>query len=152
MTDGDSAALRWRRRTLIGLIGAAVAVSVVHYADNTIRWDDFIAEDPGDRTLGWITRWMIPLSWLAFTACAARGCQRFGQRRWPEAAAWLGAYSMSGLVGLAHYVDVPMAQLSAFQNAHVLTDVILGAGVLAFAVHLAFRPPPHAHVDARPTT
>lgn len=130
-----------RLSTLQALLGAAVVVSVVHYLDNTVRWDDFLAEDPGDRSLTFITRWMIPTAWLLLTACAVMGYRRFRERRWPQAAAWLGAYSASGLFGLGHYLDLAPSDLSGFQNAHVITDIVLGTAVLAFAVHLALRPP-----------
>lgn len=130
-----------RLRMLEALLVAAVAVSIVHYADNTIRWDDFVPADPDDLTLSFIDRWMIPVSWAAFTACAALGYHRYRQGRWPAAAAWLGAYSGSGLVGIAHYLDIPASQLDAFQNGHVIVDILLGVLVLTFAVHLAISPP-----------
>ena len=126
---------------LRSLLSAAVLVSVVHYVDNTVRWDDFIPADPDDLTLSFIERWTIPVAWVAFTACAFAGYRAFRRRRWPQAAAWLGAYSGSGLVGIGHYLDIPPSQLTAFQNAHVMVDIVLGALVLGFAVWIVLRMP-----------
>lgn len=128
-------------RVLRVLLGAAVAVSVVHYVDNTLRWDDFVAADPADRSLGFISRWTIPVAWVAFTACAVMAYRRFQEQRWAEAAAWLGAYSGSGLVGLGHYLDLSPSDLAPFQNAHVMIDIALGVSILAYAVRLSLRAP-----------
>lgn len=139
-TDDDPATVP-HLRLLQLLLGAAVTVSVIHYADNTIRWDDFVPADPDDLTLSFIERWTIPVSWVVFTACAVMGYRAYRQHRWPAAAAWLAAYSGSGLIGIGHYVDIPVSQLSAFQNAHVVVDIVLGALVLAFAVWVALAAP-----------
>lgn len=128
-------------RVLQVLLGAAVAVSVVHYVDNTLRWDDFVAADPADRSLSFIARWTIPVAWVAFTACAVMAYRRFQEQRWAPAAAWLGAYSGSGLVGLGHYLDLSPSDLDPFQNAHVMIDIALGAAILVYAVRLSLRAP-----------
>ena len=122
------------------LLIAAVVESFVHYADNTIRYDDYTSDDPSlpGRL---ITQWLIPVSWVLFTVAAVVGYRRFRDGRRPESAAWLGAYSVSGLISLLHYVDISMSDLSAFQNTFVFLDVVLGALVLAFAGWTAWRRP-----------
>jgi len=84
---------------------------------------------------------VIPISWVLFTVAAVIGYRRFREGNWPKAAAWIGAYSASGLVSLLHYTDISMDELSAFQNTFVFADVALGAMVLAFAIWTAVSPP-----------
>lgn len=125
-------------RVLQVLLVAAVLESLVHYADNTLRYDDYTVADPS--FLGsLVKRWVIPVSWVLFTMAAVVGDRRFRQGREAEAAAWLGAYSVSGLISVLHYTDISVSDLSAFQNTFVFADVVLGAVVLAFALWLALR-------------
>jgi hypothetical protein len=127
-------------RVLQVLLAVAIVESFIHYTDNTVRYDDYTVSDPS--LLGsLVTRWMIPISWVLFTAAALVGYRRFRQRRWPQAAAWLGAYSASGLISVLHFIDISPSDLSAFQNTFVFLDVILGALVLAFAVWTALWAP-----------
>jgi hypothetical protein len=148
-TDSDRAASEAARpvdtatRVLQVLLVAAVVESFVHYADNTLRYDDYTAEDPS-LVGSLVTRWMIPVSWVLFTVAAVVGYRHYRRGNRPKAAAWIGAYSTSGLISLAHYIDIDPSDLSAFQNTFVLLDVILGAAVLAFALWTALghpRPP-----------
>jgi hypothetical protein len=122
------------------LLAAAIVESFVHYADNTLRYDDYTAADPS--VLGSLVKqWVIPVAWVLFTAAGIIGYRRFRDGRRPEAAAWLGAYSVSGLISLLHYTDISVDDLSAFQNTFVFLDVLLGAAVLAFALWVAFSHP-----------
>lgn len=127
-------------RALQLLLAGAVAESFVHYADNTLRFDDYGSDHP-PAISSWITQWMIPLSWVLFTAAAYLGYRAYRERRWPQAAAWLGAYSASGLVSVLHFVDIKPSDLSPFQNTFVFADVAFGVAMLAFAVRLASSPP-----------
>ena len=122
------------------LIAVTVVESFVHYLDNTIRYDDYTAENPSILG-GLVKQWVIPISWVLFTAAAVIGYRRFRERNWPKAAAWIGAYSASGLVSLLHYTDISMDELSAFQNTFVFGDVALGVLILAFAIWTAVSPP-----------
>ena len=132
-------------RVLQVLLGVAVVESFIHYTDNTLRYDDYTVPDPS-LLGGLVQRWVIPVSWVLFTAAAVIGYRRFRQGRFPEAAAWLGAYSVSGLISVLHSTDISPSDLSAFQNAFVFADIVLGALVLAFALRLAMqaRPAPVA--------
>jgi hypothetical protein len=122
------------------LLGLAIVESFVHYADNTLRYDDYTAADPS--FLGsLVQRWVIPPAWVLFTVAGIIGYRRFRDGRRSEAAAWLGAYSVSGLISVLHYTDISVDDLSAFQNTFVFLDVVLGAAVLAFAVRVAWRQP-----------
>lgn len=122
------------------LLGVTIVESFIHYADNTIRYEDYTAENPSVLG-GLVKQWVIPISWVLFTVAAVAGYRALRDGRPQQAAAWLGAYSVSGLISLLHYTDISMSELSVFQNVFVFADVALGAAVLAFAVRLALRPP-----------
>lgn len=123
------------------LLVVAVLVSVVHYLDNVVRWDDFLPARPETATFRFIELVTVPVGWLVFTACAVAADRALRHGRWAHAAAWLGADAGSGLVGFAHYVDISPSQLSTFQNAHVMTDIALGVTLVVTAIWMAVRPP-----------
>jgi hypothetical protein len=127
-------------RVLRALLVLGILESFVHYTDNTVRYDDYTASDPS-LVGSLVTRPVIPISWVLFTVAAMIGYRRFRQGRWPQAAAWIGAYSVSGLISVFHYVDISPSDLSAFQNTFVFLDVLLGALILGFAVWTALRAP-----------
>jgi hypothetical protein len=132
-TDRPTAVLRV-------LLVVAIAESFVHYADNTLRYDDYTVADPSFPG-GLIKQWVIPVSWVLFTIAGIIGYRRFRERRRPEAAAWIGAYSVSGLISVLHYRDVAVGDLSAFQNTFVFLDIALGVCLLAFALWTALAAP-----------
>jgi hypothetical protein len=122
------------------LLVAAIAESFVHYLDNTLRYDDYTVADPS--VLGSLVKqWVIPVAWVLFTVAGLIGYRRFREGRRAEAAAWLGAYSVSGLISVLHYTDISVDDLSAFQNTFVFLDVFLGVAILGFAVWLALGHP-----------
>jgi hypothetical protein len=84
---------------------------------------------------------VIPVSWIAFTAMAVIGYRKFRDGPRTHAAAWIGAYSTSGLISLLHYTDISVSDLSAFQNTFVFLDVALGFALLAFALWTALAAP-----------
>ena len=129
-----------RLRILQVLLVVTVVESFVHYLDNTLRYEDYTAEDPSVLG-GLVKQWVIPISWVLFTVAGVIGYRCFRDRDWPHASAWLGVYSVSGLISLLHYTDISMDELSTFQNTFVFADVVLGALVLAFAFWTALRPP-----------
>ena len=107
---------------------AAVVSSIFHYADNTIRFDQYPQDEPA-----LITRPMVPLSWLAFTAFAVWGYVLCRRERWEAAAACLAVYSVSGLISPLHYTSAPLGEFDAFQHVFILTDALTGVATLAFA-------------------
>jgi hypothetical protein len=125
-------------RVLQALLVVTIAESFVHYLDNWVRFDDY-GDDPPWFT-SWIQRWTIPVSWLAFTAAGMAGYRRFVRGDRPYAAAFLGAWSVSGLASALHFVDISPSELSAFQNTFVFADIALGVIVLAFACWTAAAP------------
>jgi hypothetical protein len=138
--DGDLRAVDRPTRVLRALLVLGILESFVHYTDNTVRYDDYTASDPS-LVGSLVTRPVIPISWVLFTVAAVIGYRRFRQGRWPQAAAWIGAYSVSGLISVFHYVDISPSDLSTFQNTFVFLDVLLGALILGFAIWTARRAP-----------
>lgn len=122
------------------LVATTIVESFIHYGDNTLRYDDYVTADPSFPG-SLIKQWVIPVSWVLFTAAGIVGYRRFRDGRRPEAAAWIGAYSASGLISLLHYLDISLDDLSAFQNTFVFLDVILGVLLLAFALWTALVAP-----------
>src|SRR3954471_12416941 len=114
------------------LLTVGIAESFVHYVDNTLRYSDYTGPNPPAVT-SWIAQWMIPVSWVLFTAVGLLGYRRFRQGRLSEAAAYLAIYSLSGLISIGHYVGISINDLSAFQNTFVFLDIALGFAMLAFA-------------------
>lgn len=127
-------------RVLQALLVGAVLESFVHYLDNTVRFDDYGSDHP-PAISAWIARWMIPVFWVLFTGAAVVGYRHLRAGRLPQAAAWLGAYSASGLVSLLHFVDISPSDLSPFQDTFVFLDVAFGIAVLAYALWLALASP-----------
>lgn len=147
---------RTRRLRLVRVVLlVAIAESFVHYLDNTVEFADYRGSHP-PAISAWIAQWMIPVSWVLFTIAAVIGYRRFRDEHWPQAAAWLGAYSASGLISLLHYTGVSITDLTLFQNTFVFLDIALGVTVLAIALWtalvLAGSPPLNEHArTAAPT-
>lgn len=135
-----------RTRLLQVVLGAAIIESLVHYADNTLRYDDYVSDHPTFPG-SLVERWVIPVSWVAFTAVAVVAYRAHRQGRRSQAAALLAVYSVSGLVSLAHFVDISPSDLSLFQNVFVFGDVALGIVVLGLAIRTAMSPPPATQPD-----
>ena len=118
------------------LLVVGVVESFIHYLDNTVRFDDYHSANP-PAISSWIPQWLIPMSWVLFTAAAVIGYRRFVQGDRSTAAFWIGVYSISGLISTLHYVDITPANLSPFQNTFVFADIALGVALLGFAVATA---------------
>ena len=90
------------------LLGLAIAVSIVHYVDNTVRYDDYVqgASTP-------VARWMVPASWFLFTAAGVAGLLLYERGRYGPAAGLLAFYSVSGLIGFAHYQSISPTDFDA---------------------------------------
>jgi hypothetical protein len=122
------------------LVAAAIVESFVHYADNTLRYDDYTIADPSFPG-SLVKQWVVPVSWVLFTIVGIVGYRRFRDGHRPQAAAWIGAYSTSGLISILHFVDISVGDLSAFQNTFVFVDIVLGVLLLAFALWAALAAP-----------
>jgi len=126
-----------RQTRLLGVILAlAIVESLVHYTDNTLRYDDYVIYHPTFPG-SLVKQWVIPVAWVLFTLVAVAAYRAFRDGRRTQAAVLLAVYSVSGLISLAHYVDISLSDLSLFQNVFVFADVALGLLILAFAVNTA---------------
>jgi hypothetical protein len=137
-------------RALTLLLGVAVAVSVIHYADNYFNYTDY----PQSTDLPNPTPAAILASWFAFTAVGAAGYGLF--RRAPSNAALLllALYSGSGLIGVGHYAVPGATDMPWWRQAHVIADILCGAAILAFVLWSSRRrvPAPGAAAGERPPT
>ena len=119
----------------------ALALSVVHYIDNTLRYSDYTGGKDS-----FVTRPMIPLSWVLFTAAGVAGYRLVKQGNRSLGGSLLGVYSVSCLIGILHYTTVSPDAFSAFQNTFIALDFLAGLAVFLVAVRIvttgAVSPPP----------
>ena len=118
------------------VFGTAVLLSVVHYIDNTVRFDDYT----GGHT-GFVTQAMIPISWILFTTAGVAGFRALKQGNRGLGGSLLGAYSVSGLIGILHYTTVSPGDFTAFQNTFIGLDFLAGLAVFVTAVRLVLSRP-----------
>ena len=109
----------------------ALSLSVVHYIDNTVRFDDYT----GGRS-GFVTQAMIPISWVLFTAAGVAGYRLLKQGNRGLGGSLFGVYSVSGLIGIFHYTTVSPRDFSAFQNTFIGLDFLAGLAVFVLAVRI----------------
>ena len=115
----------------------ALLLSVVHYIDNTVRFDDYTGGKKG-----FVTRPMIPLSWMLFVAAGVAGYRALKQGNLGLGGALLGVFSTSGLIGLGHYTTVSPRDFDWFQNTFIGLDFLAGLAVFVMAVRLVLSRPP----------
>ena len=122
----------------------ALLLSVVHYVDNTVRYDDYTGGKKG-----FVTRAMIPISWVLFTAAGVAGYRWLKRGNRSLGGSLLGAYSVSGLIGILHYTTVSPRDFDWFQNTFIALDFLAGLAVFVLAVRIvtgrgtkAVSPPP----------
>lgn len=123
------------------VFGIALLLSVVHYIDNTLRYDDYTGGKDS-----FITQAMIPLSWVLFTVAGVAGYRFLKQGNRSLGGSLLGVYSVSGLIGIFHYTTVSPRDFSGFQNTFIGLDFLAGLAVFILAVWIvttkAVSPPP----------
>lgn len=117
-------------RLLLALLGFAFLVSVVHYADNYVNYDDY----PAGGDLPAPSATVVAVSWFLFTASGALGLLMWLRGRVTAAAAFLTGYSVSGLVGFAHYAVPGATDMVWWRQLHVVTDIACGVAVFCFAI------------------
>ncbi|TQK73075.1 hypothetical protein [Nocardioides sp. SLBN-35] len=123
-------------RVLCWLLGIAVLVSVVHYVDNYVNYDDYPVP-PDDATLPTVTKALVAIGWFVFTALGAVGLLLWFRRHITTAAVFLTGYSLSGLIGIGHYTVPGATDMVWWRQAHVVADIVCGAAVFGFALWAA---------------
>jgi peptidoglycan/LPS O-acetylase OafA/YrhL len=114
---------------VLGVTLVGVAVSAVHYADNYLNYDAFPQDDGPSPA-----RWLVGISWFVFTAFAALAVRSHRRGADVAAAVCLAVFSLSGLVGLAHYTAPGATDMVWWRQAHVIADIVVGAALLFVAV------------------
>ena len=116
-------------RLLTGLLAVAIAVSVVHYADNYFNYADFPHGTGPEPSAG-----LVGAAWFILTPLGIAGWVFFRRGDVATAGLLLMAYSFSGLVGLGHYTVGGMTDEPLWRQAHVVADILLGMAVFAFGL------------------
>lgn len=124
-------------RTLAGLVAAHLAASLLHLADNALRFGHY-----HDDATPWLNPTTVVAFWLAQTALGLAGLalHRRGKRvGWPM----LLAYGALGFAGLLHYLAPLSHAMGVWMHALIVLEALTGAALLA---GLAWRPstPPAA--------
>ena len=114
----------------------ALLLSVVHYIDNTARFDDYTGGKKG-----FVTQAMIPISWVLFTAAGVAGYRYLKQGNRGLGGSLLGVYSVSGLIGLLHYTTVSPSDFDWFQNTFIALDFLAGLAVFLTAARIVTTRP-----------
>lgn len=125
-------------RVLCVLLALAFVVSVVHYVDNYVNYSDYPTPSPGSR-LPVPSVEVVGGSWFVFTAFGALGLVLWFRRRITLSAVALTAYSLSGLIGFAHYAIPGAIHMVWWRQAHVVADICCGAAVFGFALWAAWH-------------
>ena len=128
-------------RVLLGLLGAAFVVSVVHYTDNYFNYDDY--PQPGPDSLPAPSATVVGVAWFVFTAFGVLALGLWFRGRITGAAVALTGYSVSGLVGIGHYTLPDATDMVWWRQTHVVLDILCGIAVLGFALWAALRLPAH---------
>ncbi|NYI45583.1 hypothetical protein BJ993_002663 [Nocardioides aromaticivorans] len=123
-------------RIVCWLLGAAFVVSVVHYVDNYVNYDDYPVQ-PADSALPTVTKDLVAISWFVFTALGGIGLLLWFRRHITTSAVFLTAYSVSGLIGIGHYTVAGATDMVWWRQTHVVLDIACGAAVLGFALWAA---------------
>ncbi|GAA4814055.1 hypothetical protein ACFQ0K_05960 [Nocardioides caeni] len=120
-------------RVLCWLLGVAFVISIVHYVDNYANYDDYPVPGP-DASIPAPSAGLVGVGWFLFTAFGAVGLLLWFRRHITTAAIALTGYSVSGLIGIAHY-SVPGAfEMPLWRQAHIVADILCGVAILVFAL------------------
>lgn len=123
-------------RTLGWLLGIAVLVSVVHYVDNYVNYDEYPLPGP-DAAVPAPSAGLVAFGWFLFTAFGGIGLLLWLRRHITSAAIALTGYSLSGLIGIAHYTVSGATDMVWWRQVHIVADIICGVAVLVFALWAA---------------
>ena len=122
-------------RILLGLLGFAFVVSVVHYTDNYFNYDDY--PQPGADGPPAPSKTVIGVAWFVFTASGILGLWFWLRGRVTAAAVALTGYSVSGLIGFGHYTVKGATDMVWWRQTHVIVDIACGIAIFGFAIWAA---------------
>ena len=129
-------------RVLSAIFAAAVLVSIVHYTDNYVNYQDY----PRSTTVPNPSEGLVFGAWFGFTAAGLAGYVLFRRRPSDLALLLLAAYSGSGLVGIGHYLVPGATSMPWWRQGHLSLDIACGLAIFSFAIWAALarrgRPAP----------
>jgi len=119
-------------RKLLLLLGMNVAASVVHYADNIVRFVSY-PEPP------WLNPARVDVFWFVMTpfGIAAYWLYRSGRERAALATSY--AYAAMNLLVLGHYLVAPPWTLSLRINALIVPEALTAVLLIVFTARLRGR-------------
>ncbi len=126
------------------LVAALIVSTAIHYTDNWLRIEHYapregiLADNP----------WLIPIAWGLFTALGLAAYREYRRAPSLRAHLMLAGFSIGGISSFGH-LFYEGNDLAAYQWAFVLSDGIIGAAVLTFALWSAARTRPAAPAAAR---
>ena len=132
-------------RLLTWLLAIAIAVSVVHYADNYFNYEDFPHGTGPEPSAG-----LVLAAWFILTPLGIAGWVYFRRGDAATAGLLLMAYSFSGLVGLGHYTVGGMTDEPVWRQAHVVGDILLGLAMFGFGLRAFLSPRGESSGRSRP--
>ena len=120
-------------------MGVAVAVSVVHYVDNTVNYADYPQAESGHDARRRLTEPDARGGGVVHLHGVRRawGCGCSSRGRIAAAAVAIAVYSGSGLVGFAHYAVPGATDMVWWRQAHVVADIVCGLLLFGFALWVA---------------
>jgi hypothetical protein len=119
-------------RVLGAIFALAVVVSIVHYTDNYVNYDDY----PQGKSLN-PSAGLVLGAWFAFTAAGLAAYLLFRRRPSDLALLLLAAYSGSGLIGIGHYLVPGATSMPWWRQVHVSLDIACGIAMFSFIVWAA---------------
>lgn len=129
------------RRTVRAIVFVGIAVTVVHYTDNVLRYERYTDDDPNLLTR-LLPAPVIVTFGVVYVAVALWSLRRFDARERERTALGLAFFSTSGLVSLGHFSEISPSQLDAFQAVGIVADFLQGLAVLGVAIWVAWFAPP----------
>lgn len=113
--------------TVGSVVGASIAFTAFHFADNYISIETYPQPD-------WITGPIVLVSWPLFTALGIAAYLLYRNGRFVEAHGFLVAYSYTGLSSLGHFLSGSPDEFTTRGLISVLVDGVAGSAVLAVAI------------------
>jgi len=119
-----------RKQTVGIVLLIAVAVSIAHYTDNYVNYEDY----PRARTLPNPTAGTVLAAWFVFTIPGLVGYLLIRRAPSTLALVLLAFYSGSGLIGLGHYLVPGATDMVWWRQLHIGLDICSGLAVLGLVV------------------
>lgn len=119
-----------------GVVLVAFLISIMHYTDNYVRFDEYPNDMPD-----LITKETIPTAWVIFTVFGLAAYVLYERGYRQRAGLCLAVYSVSGLIGPLHYTSGAMSEFDVFQHVNIALDSIAGLACMGTAVWVLARKP-----------